>query len=126
MAKNNGNNSDERMSHATAHDAGFRETETDNAPGASFDHDGAMELADFERRRKLREMWDERILPNLPNSKGFHRCWVSTTHPIDTVQRRRRFGYRFVPMDDVRNEGWSADTEAVKDGQFAGAVMWRE
>src|SRR5262245_39365017 len=99
MAKN-GDKGDDRLA---SHDSGFRENEqatVSQAQGGGFSHDGTHELADYERRRKLREMWDERILPNLPDSNQMHRCWVSTTHPIDTVQRRKRFGYRFVAMDD--------------------------
>jgi hypothetical protein len=84
------------------------------------------DMTDPERRRKLRERWGESILPNLPDRPGYHRCWVSTTHPIDTPQRRRRFGYQFVKMEDVRGAGWTADVDAVKDGSFSGCVMWRE
>lgn len=84
------------------------------------------EQRDPERRRRIREKWGESVLPNLPERPGWHRCWVSTTHTIDTPQRRRRFGYSFVKMEDVRQAGWTADVDAVKDGTFAGCVMWRE
>jgi hypothetical protein len=124
MATKNGG--DERMARPDApHDGGFREGDDVGEQYKSL-HDKAYDLVDYERRRKLREQWDERILPDLPDSKAMHRCWVSTTHPIDTPQRRKRFGYRFVPMEDVREQGWSADITAVKDGQFAGCVQWRE
>lgn len=118
---------DERMaSPATPHDAAFRENEFLGDQTAATPRDADISLIDLERRRKLRELWDERILPDLPDNTEWHRCWVSTNHPIDTPQRRKRFGYRFVPVDDVRAQGWSADMEAVKDGQFSGCVMWRE
>ena len=134
MAKNenggvpgNGGPRDDRMAAPpTPHDAAFRDNEFMGDQTVPTPRDAAYDLIDLERRRKLRELWDERILPSLPDSSEFHRCWVSTTHPVDTPQRRRRFGYRFVPMDDVRAQGWAADNAAVKDGQFAGCVMWRE
>src|SRR5262245_61932687 len=124
--KNNGPSDDRMAAPETPHDAGFRENEFLGDQTAATARDADHSLIDLERRRKLREMWDERILPDLPHSAEWHRCWVSTSHPIDTPQRRRRFGYRFVKMDDVRALGWSADVLAVKDGQFEGAVMWRE
>jgi hypothetical protein len=86
----------------------------------------SMQMTDPERRREIRRRWSESILPNLPKQAGWHSCWVSTTHPIDTPQRRRRYGYRFMKYEDLTKEGWAADVDAIKDGHFAGAVMWRE
>ena len=86
----------------------------------------AMEMTDPERRREIRRKWSESTLPNLPKRPGWHSCWVSTTHPTDTPMRRKRFGYRFIRYEDLSHEGWAADVDAVKDGHFAGAVMWRE
>jgi hypothetical protein len=83
-------------------------------------------MTDPERRRSIRARWSEGVLPDLPPINGWHRCWVSTTHPIDTPQKRKRYGYRFVKYDDINALGWSADVDAVKEGQFMGAVMWRE
>ena len=86
----------------------------------------AAQMTDPERRREIRRRWSESVLPNLPPVNGWHRCWVSTNHPIDTPQRRRRYGYRLVKYDDLNKEGWAADVDAIKDGHFAGAVQWRE
>jgi len=129
MAGRNGNGapSDERMARTDApHDGGYRDGDNIGEQYKSL-HDKAYDQVDYERRRKLRDQWDgERVLPNLPDSQQWHRCWVSTTHPIDTPQRRKRFGYRFVKIDDVKEQGWATDEVAVKDGQFMGAVQWRE
>ena len=86
----------------------------------------SREISDPERRREMRRRWSESILPDLPPRTGWHRCWVSSTHTIDTPQKRRRLGYSFVQMDDIASSGWTADVEAVKDGSFKGAVQWRE
>lgn len=86
----------------------------------------AAERTDPERRRKLREKYDQRVLPTIPERQGWHRCWVSTTHPMDTPSARQRMGYRFVKMDDLRDADWVTDKNAVKDGQYDGAVRWRE
>lgn len=86
----------------------------------------AREATDPERRRRIQSVMNETLLPGLPKKAGFHRCWVSTTHPSDTPSRRRRLGYQFVKYDDLGDVGWTADTSAIKDGAFAGAVMWRE
>ncbi|MFZ5784009.1 MAG: hypothetical protein ACOY4R_27740 [Pseudomonadota bacterium] len=90
--------------------------------------DRANGPTDPERRRRLREMLMETLLPNLPKKSGWHRCWVSTSHPNDTPHRRVRLGYRFLRYDDMRKEGWDCDEYAVKDAAttYHGCIMWRE
>lgn len=106
---------------------GRRESETyGEHEQSTAEREMAMQITDPERRREIRRKWMESILPNLPYKSGWHRCWVGTTHSIDTPQKRRRFGYKFVDYDDLNREGWAADVDAVKDGRFMGAVMWRE
>ena len=121
-------NHDERMNRAERDDPpraadhaamGSRQAET-----ASREASHAM--SDPHRRRQFQDRWNESLLPSLPPKQGFHRCWVSTSHPVDTPQRRKRNGYNFVMLDDVKHEGWSAEANSVKDGVMAGAVMWRE
>lgn len=84
------------------------------------------ELVDSTRRARIRETLSEALLPNLPKKPGFHRCWVSSSHQLDTPQRRRRLGYEFVKADEVKAEGWDCDSYAVKDGSFSGFIAWRE
>lgn len=117
---------DERMSRQDR-DAPQRDGESlGTHAAATLEREQPRTMSDPERRAKFRQQWNESILPGLPNKPGFHRCWVSTNHPIDTPQRRQRNGYTFVMMDDVKSEGWSAEANSVKDGVMAGAVMWRE
>ena len=86
----------------------------------------AKEDTDPERRARIREVLSQTLLPGLPKRNGWHRCWVSPTHPSDTPHRRHQLGYKFVMYDDVREAGWASDQNAVKDGTGKGAVMWRE
>jgi hypothetical protein len=83
---------------------------------------------DPERRRALREKWNQTFLPNLPKKEGWHRCWVSTNHPTDTPARRLGLGYRVLKLEDIRDTaGWSPEASSVKDGGAVdGAVRWRE
>jgi hypothetical protein len=92
------------------------------------DWDRAAQRTDPERRRQIRAVMDDTLLPNLPKKDGWRRCWVSTNHPSDTPQRRLRLGYRFLKYDQVRREGWDADEYRVKDASniYTECVMWRE
>lgn len=51
------------------------------------------DLTEQERVEMLQmQNWQE-ALPNLPPRSGYHRCWLTTTNPRDTVQARLRLGY---------------------------------
>ncbi len=92
------------------------------------DWERAAARTDPERRRQIREMFDEAILPKLPKKDGWHRIWASTTHNNDTPQKRLRLGYRFMTLDQAREEEWHADEFAVKDATsvYSGCLMHRE
>lgn len=117
---------DERLRQADREDDPRHGADYGGVERSTMEREQDEQMTDPERRREIRRRWQESALPDLPLRAGYHRCWVSTSHPVDTPQRRQRFGYQFVKYDDVRNAGWSADTTAIKDGQFLGAVMWRE
>lgn len=91
------------------------------------DWEDANAPTDPARRRAFRERWSATHLPNLPKKEGWHRCWVSTTHPTDTPARRIALGYRIVELKDVEGAGWAPEAASVKDGSaIDGAVRWRE
>jgi len=120
------NKNDERMSRQDR-EASPRDSENLGSQAATtLAREQGQHLSDPDRRAQFRAQWNESYLPTLPPKPGFHRCWVSTQHPIDTPQRRQRNGYTFVNLDDVKAEGWSAEANSVKDGVMNGAVMWRE
>lgn len=91
------------------------------------DWEEANRPTDPERRRAFRERWSATHLPNLPKKDGWHRCWVSTNHPTDTVSRRIALGYSVLKLEDVKSSGWNPEQASVKDGGSAdGTVRWRE
>lgn len=99
--------------------------------GTAYDNDDwerAASRTDPERREKIRSIFRDSVLPNLPQKPGFHRCWVSTTHNNDTPQRRLRLGYWFYKLEDARAEGWHADEFVINDSSspYKGLIMWRE
>lgn len=92
------------------------------------DWERAAARTDPEARARMRAVFNDSVLPNLPRKEGFHRCWVSTTHDSDTPQRRLRLGYWFYALDDARAENWHADEFAITDAAspYKGCIMWRE
>lgn len=97
----------------------------------AFDSDDwsrADRPTDPERRRQIRAVMDDTLLPNLPKRAGFRRVWVNSIHQFDTPERRIRLGYWFVKHEDVKKEGWDCDEYRVKDASsiYSGCVMWRE
>lgn len=91
------------------------------------DWEDANSPTDPERRRAFREKWAQTHLPNLPKRSGFHRVWLSTTHPTDTIARRLALGYRLLKLEEVAPQGWAPEQASVKDGAHNdGYVRWRE
>jgi len=76
-------------------------------PAAAQDRDRVMEdgtaMSMEDRRRQIRNEWQQSVLPTPPEIPGFHTCWLSTTHPTDTVHRRLKLGYALVRKDEVEN-----------------------
>jgi hypothetical protein len=75
-------------------------------PGAADDAargDPGGALTEKEVRDQLRAEWMQESLPNPPKKTGWHRCWLSTTSPYDSVDKRMRLGYRLVRKADEPN-----------------------
>lgn len=93
-----------------------REWETANAP------------TDPEERRRFRERYSQKTLPDLPKKDGWHRFWATTANASDTPESRARLGYRFLKLSDLEVEGWAqASDGSIKDGAGVdGFVRCRE
>lgn len=81
------------------------------------------ELSDQERIAEFEQKFMESVLPSLPPKDGFHRVWLSTTHPQDTIPGRVRQGYRLLTKADLY--GWNL-VDQVGTGEYAGCVGTKE
>jgi len=81
-----------------------------------------VELSDEQRVAMFQQSFHEAILPNIPEIPGYHVCWLSTTHPGDSIQRRFQMGYEPIKAEDV--PGWTHHSQ--KSGEFAGFISVQE
>jgi hypothetical protein len=79
-------------------------------------------LNDDVRLTEFRKQFYQSVLPDLPKIPGYHVCWLSTTHPSDTIQHRTMIGYTPVKASDI--PGWKYAT--LKTGDYAGCIGVKE
>ena len=75
-----------------------------------------------ERRKMWSDEWTQSALPKLPEMKGWHLCWLSTTNSYDSLDKRIRLGYVPVRADEFPN----FDNYRVKAGEHVGHVACNE
>ena len=75
-----------------------------------------------ERRKMWSDEWTQSALPKLPEMKGWHLCWLSTTNSYDSLDKRMRLGY--VPVRADEFPGF--DNYRVKAGEHVGFVACNE
>ncbi len=78
------------------------------------------EISDDERLEMFRMQLFNDVLPDIPPIKGYHICWLTTTNPRDSIQKRMRLGYEPVKPDDVPGAGLEYAT--LKTGEHAGLI----
>lgn len=76
------------------------------------------ELSDDDRLQMFRQQLFNDALPDLPKIPGFHVCWLSTTHPSDTIQRRQQLGYTALRPEEVPGMEYST----LKTGDYSGCI----
>jgi hypothetical protein len=60
-----------------------------------------------ERKKMWTDEWTQSALPNVPELKGWHLCWLSTTNGYDSIDKRMRLGYTTVKAEDIHGfENW--------------------
>jgi len=75
-----------------------------------------------ERRKMWNDEWTQSALPKLPDMKGWHLCWLSTTNSYDSIDKRMRLGYVPVKAEEFTGfENWR-----VKAGEHVGFVACNE
>jgi hypothetical protein len=75
-----------------------------------------------ERRKMWSDEWTQSALPKLPEIKGWHLCWLSTTNSYDSLDKRIRLGY--VPVKAEEFPGF--ENYRVKAGEHVGFVACNE
>jgi hypothetical protein len=75
-----------------------------------------------ERRKMWKDEWTQSALPNVPELKGFHLCWLSTTNSYDSIDKRIRLGYVPVKADELPE----FENYRVKAGEHNGYVACNE
>lgn len=75
-----------------------------------------------ERRKMWKDEWTQSALPNVPEMKGWHLCWLSTTNSYDSIDKRIRLGYTPVKSEEIPGfENWR-----VKAGEHTGYIACNE
>jgi hypothetical protein len=75
-----------------------------------------------ERRKMWKDEWTQSALPAVPNVKGWHLCWLSTTNSYDSIDKRIRLGYVPVKAEEVPG----MENSRVKAGEHVGFVACNE
>jgi hypothetical protein len=75
-----------------------------------------------ERRKMWKDEWTQSALPNVPEMKGWHLCWLSTTNAYDSIDKRIRLGYVPVKADEMP----LFENYRVKSGEHTGFVACNE
>lgn len=113
-------NSDARLTKTSASNARGRHVAAQQDQQRANDEGTALTLE--ERAALLRNEFAQEALPKAPDRPGYHRCWLSTTHSYDTIQKRLRLGYELVRKSDVPG----FEHMKAQSGDYADYVMCNE
>jgi hypothetical protein len=69
-----------------------------------------------------KDEWTQSALPSVPEMKGWHLCWLSTTNSYDSIDKRIRLGYSPVKAEELPG----MDNNKVKAGEHAGFISCNE
>jgi hypothetical protein len=94
------------------------------AQAAEIQSEDGTAMTAEDRRRMIREEWQQNVLPRAPEIPGYHTCWLSTTNGADTIHRRLKVGYTLVKREEVL--GFEAENVTSGSNQYAGYVTCNE
>ena len=81
------------------------------------------QFASSEEQMKMwKDEWTQSALPAVPEVKGWHLCWLSTTNSYDSIDKRMRLGY--VPVRADEFPGF--ENYRVKAGEDIGFIACNE
>ena len=75
-----------------------------------------------ERTQMWKDEWTQSALPAVPDMKGWHVCWLSTTNSYDSIDKRIRLGYVPVKADELP----AMRNNRVKAGEHEGYISCNE
>jgi hypothetical protein len=76
------------------------------------------EVSEDDRLEMFRQQLFNDALPDLPDTSGYHTCWLTTTNPRDPIHRRMQLGYEPLRPDEVPGMEYAS----IKTGEYAGMV----
>jgi len=76
------------------------------------------ELDDDERVEMLSGIAGQVALPDLPEREGWHRCWLTTNNPRDTIHARMRLGYKLIKASSIPG----FEPVAITTGDYSGFI----
>lgn len=100
--------------------AGGRENRASHDPVREAPEDKFVSAE--ERRKMWKDEWTQSALPNVPELKGFHLCWLSTTNSYDSIDKRIRLGYTPVKSEEIQG----FENYRVKAGEHTGFIACNE
>ena len=65
---------------------------------------------------------EQSVLPDLPQTPGYHTCWLTTSNPRDTIPYRMRIGYELIPFAEM--PGWNG--ASVQSAAYPGTIQVNE
>jgi hypothetical protein len=92
-----------------------------NADDARVGLDGTGTSAE-QRKRLLRDEFQQEALPRVPEIPGFHCCWLSATSNYDPIAKRVRMGYTPVMAADMPG----MEKLRMTSGDYEGIVSCNE
>jgi hypothetical protein len=75
-------------------------------------------ISDDDRLVMFQQQMHNDVLPDIPEIPGYHVCWLTTTNPSDSIQRRMRLGYE--PITAADSPGMEFAT--IKTGDYVGMI----
>jgi hypothetical protein len=75
-------------------------------------------ISDDDRLMMFQQQMHNDVLPDIPEIPGYHVCWLTTTNPSDSIQRRMRLGYEPITAADVPGMEFAT----VKTGDWVGMI----
>ena len=75
-------------------------------------------ISDDDRLMMFQQQMHNDVLPDIPEIPGYHVCWLTTTNPSDSIQRRMRLGYEPITAADVPGMEFAT----IKTGDYVGMI----